>query len=437
MKLATGTTRIINATIVDGTGAAPVPDGVVVAVDGRLTYVGPAAGAPPPGHGGPGHDETVIDATGGTVMPGLVEAHYHATYFNVFNLEDLDIRYPAEMCALQASFNTRVALESGYTSARSGGCLFNVDVWLAQMIDDDLVAGPRLVPSGQEICGKGGLMDWNPDYRAIGMEGVILVIDGPDSARSAARRLVKAGAQWLKTYPTGDAAAPDSNDMHAMSMTRDEMAAVVEIAHNHRRKVFGHCRATLGIKWALEVGYDSIEHGTYMDAECLELMLERDVPCVPALYFELASVERGAEYGLSQRVIDLHQETLEAGAESARMIMEAGGRLGMGGDYGFAWNPHGDYARELGLFVDYVGLKPLDVLRSATLVGAQICGTADEVGSLEVGKLADVLVVDGDVVADITILQDAARFVAVMQGGVVKAGRVASHDRPTVPVLKL
>lgn len=117
--------------------------------------------------------------------------------------------------------------------------------------------------------------------------------------------------------------------------------------------------------------------------------------------------------------------------------MEAGGRLGMGGDYGFAWNPHGDYARELGLFVDYVGLKPLDVLRSATLVGAQICGTADEVGSLEVGKLADVLVVDGDVVADITILQDAARFVAVMQGGVVKAGRVASHDRPTVPVLKL
>lgn len=427
MKTATGTTRITNGTIVDGTGAPGVADGVVVVTDGRIGYVGPAAGAPP---GAP--DDDTIDAGGGTIMPGLVEAHFHATYFNVLELEDLDIKYPAEMCALQASFNTRLALECGYTSARSGGCLFNVDVWLAQMIDEDFVAGPRLVPGGQEICGKGGLMDWNPDYRRIGMEGVILVIDGPDSARSAARRLVKAGAQWIKTYPTGDAAAPGSNDQHTLSMTRDEMAAVVEVAHNHRRKVFGHCRATLGIKWALEVGYDSIEHATYMDDECLELMLSRDVPCVPALQFELASVEHGAVYGLGQQVIDNHQETLEAGAASARMILEAGGRLGMGGDYGFIWNPHGDYAKELTFFVDYVGFSPLDTIRCATLTGAQICGSDGEVGSLEVGKLADVLVVDGDVIADISVLEDRARLIAVMQGGVVKAGRLAPFPAATL-----
>ena len=136
----------------------------------------------------------------------------------------------------------------------------------------------------QQICGTGGFLRLNPgrrrglDFRRIGMEGVILVIDGPDSARSAARRLVKNGAQWIKTYPTGDAAAPESNDQHTLSMTREEMAAVVEVAHNHRRKVFGHCRATTGIKWALEVGYDSIEHGTYMDAECLEMMLDGTCP---------------------------------------------------------------------------------------------------------------------------------------------------------------
>jgi imidazolonepropionase-like amidohydrolase len=420
VKTATGTTRISNGTLVDGTGAAPVPDATLVVRDGRIAYAGPNAGAPPARP-----DEQAIDARGGTILPGLVESHFHATYFNVLELEDLDIKYPAEMSALQASFNTRLALECGYTSARSGGCLFNVDVWLSQMIDDDLVAGPRLVPSGQEICGKGGLMDWNPDYRRIGMEGVILVIDGADSARSAARRLVKAGAQWIKTYPTGDAAAPDTNDQHTMSMTREEMAAVVDVAHNHRRKVFGHCRATLGIKWALEVGYDSIEHGTYMDAETLELMLERDVPCVPALQFELASVEHGGAYGLSQVVIDKHQETLEAGAESARMILHGGGRLGMGGDYGFMWNPHGDYAKELTFFVEYVGFSPLDTIRCATLTGAQICGTDSQVGSLETGKLADVLVVDGDVLDDIRVLEDRRRFLAVMQGGVVKAGTLA------------
>ena len=423
MRTATGTTRITNGTVVDGTGASPVTDGAVVVTDGRITYVGPAADAP-----AARPDDTTLDAAGGTIMPGLVEAHFHATYFNVLELEDLDIKYPAEMCSLQASVNARLALECGYTSARSGGCLFNVDVWLAMMIDSDFVAGPRLVPSGQEICGRGGLMDWNPDYRRIGMEGVILVVDGAESARSATRRLVKAGAQWIKTYPTGDAAAPGSNDQHTLSMTREEMGAVAEVAHNHRRKVFGHCRATLGIKWALELEYDSIEHGTYMDSECLDLMLERDVPCVPALQFELASVENGPAWGLPPSVVDNHQETLEAGAESARMILEAGGRLGMGGDYGFIWNPHGTYAKELTFFVNYVGFSALDTIKCATLTGAQICGSDADVGSLEVGKLADVLVVDGDVVADISILEDRSRLLTVMQGGVVKAGRLASFQ---------
>src|SRR6185295_11151226 len=147
---------------------------------------------------------------------------------------------------------------------------------------------------------------------------------------------------------------------------------------NHKLKVTGHCRATEGIKNALRAGYDTIEHGTFMDVEALDLLLARDVPCIPALYFEKMSVERGPEFGLSQRVIDGHQETLDGGAESARRILRAGGRLGMGGD--------------------------------------------DEFGTLEQGKLADVLVVDGDPVKDITVLGDRTKFWAVMQGGIIKAG---------------
>ena len=126
---------------------------------------------------------------------------------------------------------------------------------------------------------------------------------------------------------------------------------------------------------------------------------------------------------MSQAVIDGHQETLDGGAESARRILEAGGRLGMGGDYGFAWNPHGDYAKELSIFVDFVGLKPLDVLKCATKTGAEILGRADQIGTLEAGKLADILIVQGDVASDVAILQDRSKFVAVMQSGVVKAGQ--------------
>ncbi|MFN7938841.1 MAG: amidohydrolase family protein [Bryobacteraceae bacterium] len=417
MKMAVGSTLIRNGQLVDGTGAAAVADGAVLVTDGRITYAGAAAGCPVV------EGARVLDACGGTILPGLVEAHYHPTYFNVAALEDLDIKYPVEYVTLLAAANARLAVECGYTAARSGGSLFNIDVWLKRAIEEDVAVGPRLAASGREICGAGGLMDWNPDFRKIGMEGLILLVNGPGEARAAVRKLVKDGVEWVKTYPTGDAAAPDTNDHHTLCMSFEEMQAVVATAHNHRLKVTGHCRATEGIKNALRAGYDAVEHATFIDDEGLELLLQRDVPVVPALQFEWASVEYGKDWGMGQRVIDGHKETLEGGAESARRILKAGGRIGMGGDYGFAWNPHGDYAKELTFFVKYVGFDVMDVLRCATKVGAEIMGRGAEIGTLETGKVADVLVVDGDVVQDIAVLEDRRRFVAVMQGGVVKAGR--------------
>jgi len=420
MKTASGTTIISNGQLIDGTGKAPVANAALVMRDGYIVYAGPAADAPavPP-------DAARIDARGGTIMPGLVEAHFHATYFNIAALEDLDIKYPVEYVSLLASVNTRLALECGYTAARSGGCLFNVDVWLKKAIEEDLIAGPRLSASGREICSAGGLMDWNPEFRKIGMEGLVFIINGQEDARKAVRALVKDGIEWVKTYPTGDAASPDINDHHTLCMTFEEMHAVVATAHNHKLKVTGHCRATQGIKNALRAGYDTIEHGTFMDDEAMDLLLERDVPCIPALYFEKASIERGPEFGLPQVVIDGHQETLDGGSESARRILRAGGRLGMGGDYGFGWNPHGDYARELTFFVKDVGLTPLEVITCATKTGAEIMGRGHEFGTLEKGKLADVLIVDGNVAADISLLEDRGKFIAVMQGGIVKTGQLA------------
>ena len=243
MKNATGTTVITHGQIIDGTGAAPLANGAVVIQDGRLTYVGSAAKAPavPP-------EATRIDARGGTIMPGLVEAHFHSTYFNVAALEDLDIKYPVEYVTILAATNAKLALECGYTAARSGGSLFNIDHWLKKGIEADLIPGPRMASSGREICGAAGLMDWNPDYRKIGMEGLVLLINGPDEARAAVRKLVKDGVEWVKTYPTGDAAAPDVNDHHTLCMTFEEMHAVVATAHNHGMKVTGHCRATEGIR---------------------------------------------------------------------------------------------------------------------------------------------------------------------------------------------
>ena len=428
MKNAQGTTVISNGQLVDGTGKPPVKDAAVVVQDGKIVYAGPTAEAPRVAP-----DASRIDAKGGTIMPGLVEAHYHPTYFNVAELTDLDIKYPVEYVTLLASVNTRLALECGYTAARSGGSLFNVDVWLKKAIESDLIPGPRMSASGREICGVGGLMDWNPEFRKIGMEGLVLLVNGADDARAAVRKLVKDGVEWVKTYPTGDAAAPDTNDHHTLCMTFEEMHAVVKTAHNHSMKVTGHCRATEGIVNALRAGYDTIEHGTFMNDEAMDLLMQRNTPVIPALQFEEASVVHGPAVGLPQAVIDGHQETLEGGAESARRILKAGGRLGMGGDYGFAWNPHGTYAKELTFFVKYVGFTPLETITCATKTGAEIMGREKEFGTLEAGKLADVLVVDGDVVADISVLEDRKRFIAVMQGGIVKAGRLAEHRTTEIP----
>jgi len=417
MKLQPGTTFVKNGQLVDGTGRPAVPNAAVIITDGIISYAGPAADAPPAAP-----EARTIDAGGGTIMPGLIEAHIHLTYFNVSELQDLDIKFPVEYVTLQSAVNAKTALECGYTAARSGGCLHNIDVWMNKAIEEDMIPGPRLSTSGREICGAGGLMDWNPDYRRIGMEGIVFIVNGPEQARTAVRKLVKDGIEWVKTYPTGDAASPDINDHHTLCMTFDEMHAVVATAHNHGLKVTGHCRATEGIRNALKAGYDAIEHGTFMDDECLDLLLKRNVPMCPGLGFELFSVQRGKDVGLSQRVLGGHQETLEAGAESCRKVLKAGGTMGLGGDYGFAWTPHGTYAQELTFFVNYVGFSPLDTLRCATLGGAKMMGREKEIGSLEAGKLGDVLVVKGDVLKDISILENRDNLLAVMQGGVVKAG---------------
>ncbi len=423
MKLQPGITVVKNGQLVDGTGKPAVPNATVIVQDGRITYAGPAEAAPqtPP-------DARVIDAKGGTILPGLVEAHFHATYFNIQELRDLDIKYPVEYVSMLTAVNAKLALECGYTAARSGGCLFNVDVWLKRAIENDLIPGPRLATSGREICSAGGLMDWNPEFRKIGMEGLVFIINGVEDARSAVRALVKDGIEWVKTYPTGDAASPDTNDHHTLCMTFDEMHAVVQTAHNHKLKVTGHCRATEGIKNALRAGYDCIEHGTFIDDEGLELLLKRDVPCVPALYFEKASILRGPEFGLPQSVIDGHQETLDGGTASALRILRAGGRIGLGGDYGFGWNPHGDYAREITFFVKDVGFTPLEAIMCATKTGAEIMGRSHEFGTVEAGKLADILIVDGDVLKDIALLEDRRRFIAVLQGGVIKAGQLTRTE---------
>ena len=153
MKNASGTTIISNGQLIDGTGKAPIRDAALVIENGRITYAGPVAHAPRVSP-----EARRIDARGGTIMPGLVEAHFHPTYFNVAALEDLDIKYPVEYVTLLAAANAKLALECGYTAARSGGSLFNIDVWLKKAIENDLTPGPRFATSGEAVSAGTGTL---------------------------------------------------------------------------------------------------------------------------------------------------------------------------------------------------------------------------------------------------------------------------------------
>jgi imidazolonepropionase-like amidohydrolase len=289
-----------------------------------------------------------------------------------------------------------------------------VDAWLRKAIEEDLIAGPRLATSGREICSAGGLMDWNPEFRKIGMEGLVFIINGVEDARKAVRALVKDGIEWVKTYPTGDAASPDINDHHTLCMTLEEMHAVVATAHNHKLKVTGHCRATEGIKNALRAGYDTIEHGTFMDDEGMKLMKEHGTFYVPTLSAGRWVYDQAQDPNYFPAIV--RPKALQVGPQIQGTFAKAyktGVKILFGTDTGVG--KHGDNAREFKLMVDG-GMPPMEALRAATSAPAKFLDLDDKVGSIIVGKLGELTGVPGNPLEDITAME---RVVFVMKDNTV------------------
>ena len=424
MKLATGTTLVTNGRLIDGTGRPPIDDAVLIIENGHIAYAGSAAQAP-----ALTPDASRIDARGGTIMPGLVEAHFHPTYFNVAALEDLDIKYPVEYVTLLAAANAQLALECGYTAARSGGSLFNIDVWLKKAIENDLVPGPRLAASGREICGVGGLMDWNPDFRKIGMEGLVLLVNGPDEARAAVRKLVKDGVEWVKTYPTGDAAAPDTNDHHTLCMTFEEMHAVV--ADGPQPQAEGDRPLPR------DRGHQERPAGRLRHARARHLHGRRGAR--PAAGAQRAGASRrcsssrpasstGRSSACRSAVIDGHKETLEGGAESARTHPEGRRPARHGRRLRLRLEP----ARRLRQGADL--LRQVRRLHAAgddhaapRRPAPRSWAAATSSARWRRASWPTCWSSTATCWPTSSLLEDRARFIAVMQGGIVKAGQLSQR----------
>ncbi len=399
---------LTGARVLDGDDAV-LPDGHVVVDGDRIAAVG---SGPAPD---PQPDDRLVDLKGRTVMPGMVNCHFHATYHELgtvtapFGLEE-----PMALQAVRATRSLRLLLECGFTSAVSAGAPFAIDASMKIAIEHGLIEGPRLVPGSRDVSTTGHAGDKSfPPHWEVGALGAIRRSDGPDEFRRAVRQEIKEGAEIVKMFVTGGHGTVGPAER--LEMSREELIAGVEAAHQRGAKVRGHIANREAILMALEAGIDVIDHGDGMDDECIERIVDAEVPVVPSMRFPARLLE--AAGGGALGFTDSLRADLDAMAAVLPKANAAGMGLVLGDDYGAVFFPHGAYAEELAYYVDQIGIPPLDVIRWATRNGAALMGREHDLGTLAPGKLADLLVVDGDPVADVSVLQDRARLLAIVKGG--------------------
>jgi len=402
---------ITNARILDGSGKAPFAGAVRVEAN-RITEVTPEA-APPPARGA-----IVIDAGGATLMPGLVESHAHLGFADMTSQELT--RLPPEEHMLVTVRNAKLMLDCGYTSAFSAASpKARLDVVLKREIEAGRVPGPRLLANGPEITVTGGLGDTNmlhlPHHET---PTFCWVADGAEQIRRVCRLLAREGVDLLKLNLSGDAGT-SSYPSDQTPMSEAEVAAAMEVARAAQLRVAAHCRSAESVMVALRHGIEVIYHANWADERALDaLEATRDRIFVgPALGITYNLSQAAGQWGITAEGSAGFERELAVSVEVLGKMRKRGIRVLPGGDYGFPFTPHGTYARDLWIFVKILGFSAMDTLVAATRLGGELMGMPGELGVIKPGALADLLLVDGDPLADITILQDRHALRVIMKDG--------------------
>ena len=412
-------TLFLNARLIDGHGGTPV-DGAAVRVEGnRITHVGRTTDFGESTNG----NMRVVDLGGKTLMPGLIEGHFHISFWGVRELPDLDLKLPVERTTVYAVKNAELALRCGYTAVASAGAVHRIDVAIRDLVNEGVIPGPRMAASGRDICATSGMLDWNPAFWKLGMDGLAIFADGVEEVRKAVRINIQEGCDVIKLYVTGEGllrpGVPPEETMYSF----EEIAVAVDEAHKRNRQIAAHVRGNDGVKICVEAGVDVIEHATYADDEAIEMIAARkdSLFVVPGLGYHWGILEKGVACGIPPDVMAVteYQEEWDVGCVAMKKLKDAGVRVIPGGDYGFVWCPHGEYAKDIELFVTDMGFSPMEAIVAATKHGSELLRMEHLCGTVEEGKCADVIVVDGDPLEDIAILQDRSKLSLVMKDGKV------------------
>ncbi len=400
------TLLIHDATLIDGTGADPKPGVSVRVEDGRITRIAPNDAFE-------GSDETVIDASGRYLLPGLTDAHVHLGLTE----GDGQITRPLSAYAVKVVRFIEETIDQGFTTVRDAGAL---DPSWAGVVSRGMIRGPRILPSGAFLSQTGGHGDFRPAHVEnfeSGIGGLVsgsVLCDGADEVRKAARDQLRRGATQLKVMASGGAASP-TDPIEATQFTVDELRAAVEEARARNTYVLAHAYHARSIANCVEAGVRSIEHGNLLDEETAQAMAKAGAFLVPTMVTYDVLEKFGDQLGLTKYQHEKIRLVAAGAQESLRLAQEAGVRIGAGSDLlGPAMSQK---AREFVLKAEVVG--PMAAIVSATKTNAELFGMADVIGTVEEGKQADLVVVDGDPLADIAVLTDAERIRTVVKAGEV------------------
>ena len=372
------------ARVFDGVSEHAIEDGAVLVEDGRILSLGPAADLPT--------GTKITDLGDVTLLPGLIDAHVHLVWSASAEPHEVVERESRALTALRCANNAALHLRAGVTTVRDVGSTDGLAIEVGRAVQLGILPGPKVVAAGRAIAMTGG-HGW-----FLGREA-----DGAEAVRHAAREEMKAGATCIKLMASGGVYG-HAEEPGSPQLTVEEMRAGVEETHKAGRKVAAHAYSVEAVGNALDAGVDSIEHGSFIDRDTAGRMRESGTYLVPTMSVYRAMSERGPELGAPEYIRRKTAEVLKASREAFRVALEAGVPVAAGTDCGAPGHPHGTLPEELMLMVES-GASPIQALRFGTSAAADLLGLGDEVGSLEPGKRADLLAVDGDPTSEILALR--------------------------------
>lgn len=401
------TTAIINARVFDAISGDVVSNGAVCFDAGELTYVGEAASMP-----ALPTSASTIDAANKFVMPGMTETHAHLSFADAspFAIGDVGV----ESSTITAVRNAELMLRAGFTGAISFGSTYKIDVALRDAINSGRIQGPRLLAAGRDLGATASNVD-SPG-------GLSQIADGPWALRQAVREQRRDRVDIVKIFIDGEAINP-TNPPGELSFCDEEVVAVVEEAHRRKLRVACHARSAAAVKQAVRAGVDFVGHANYLDNEAVDLLAGRNgnIYVGPAIAWEVQYLAQCESLGVSPETVRAqgYEREIEETIRSVELMRKADIKIVVGGDYGISIAPHGTYAKDLEYFVDLFGMSAAEALICACRNGGEAFDSDGSLGTLKAGNKADLVMVDGDPITDIRVLQDHARLT------VFKAGKAA------------